>query len=152
MANIRRATGADVGAILAMARDMHAESPRYRGLDFDEEKLFNLAQHLMHTPKAGGVLVAEVEGAVVGMFAFHVDQYFFGHDAFASDVVMYIAPKHRCGSLFPRMVAAFEKWADEFGVKEKLLGVSAGIDTGRAVAVLERLGYVQCATGLMKKA
>ena len=134
-----------------MGAAMHAESPRYRTLDFDEEKLFNLAQYLIVTPSAGGTLVAESQGRIAGMLAFAVGEFYFGKDKYASDVVMYLKPEHRGGSLFPRMVAAFEKWADEFGVKEKQLGVSADIDSERVVAVLLRLGYAKASTGTVKR-
>lgn len=151
MTIIRKGVRSDIPAIIEMARSMHAESPRYRTLGFEAEKINALALHLMLNPGAGGVLVAEKEDKLVGMFAFHVGQHFFSNDTFASDVVMYVRPEHRSGSIFPRLVAAFETWADAYGVKEKLLGVSAEIDSQRVVAVLERMGYAQVATGTMKR-
>lgn len=148
---IRRAVSSDIPAIIGMAQDMHAESPRYRTLGFSAEKVSTLALALIRNGMPGGVLVAEREGWLVGMFAFHVGQHFFGDDTFASDIVMYVSPEHRSGSIFPRMVLAFEAWADEYKVKEKLLGVSAEIDSERVVAVLLRLGYANVATGTMKR-
>lgn len=151
MATIRKANVADIEMILSMARDMHAESPRYRVLGFNESKVGELAFAIISNPQAGGVLVAEKENKLVGMFAFHIGQHFFSDDRFASDIVMYIKPEHRSSSIFPRLVTAFEVWADEHGVKEKLLGVSAGIDSERVVAVLDRMGYTSVATGTMKR-
>lgn len=151
MTTIRRAGRPDIPAIISMARDMHQESPRYRTLGFDAEKISALALHLMLTPGAGGVLVAEKGDKIVGMFAFHVGQHFFSNDTFASDVVMYVRPEHRSGFIFPRMVKAFEAWADEYLVAEKLLGVSAEIDSQQTIAVLERMGYARVATGTMKR-
>jgi len=151
MTVIRRAIRDDIPAIIEMARDMHSESPRYRVLGFEPEKINALALHLMLNKGAGGVLVAEKEGRLVGMFAFHVGQHFFSNDTFASDVVMYVRPEHRGGFVFPRMVRAFEAWADEYLVAEKLLGVSAEIDSQQTIAVLERMGYAQVATGTMKR-
>ena len=116
----------------------------------DAKKVGALALAIIQDPAVGGVLVAEREGTLVGMFAFHVGTHFFGHDTFASDVVMYLKPGSRGGSVFPRLVRAFEEWADEHGVKEKILGVSAGIDHERTVAVLERMGYARTATGTVK--
>ena len=151
MTTIRRATIGDIAPILDMARDMHAESPRYRVLGFNARKVGELALAIIQNPQAGGVLVAEKENTLVGMFAFHIGQHFFSDDTFASDIVMYVKPEQRSSSVFPRLVAAFEAWADEHGVKEKLLGVSAEIDSQRVVAVLERMGYAQVATGTMKR-
>lgn len=151
MTVIRRGNCTDIPAIIGMARDMHQESPRYRTLGFDAEKINALALHLMLNKDAGGVLVAENESGLVGMLAFHVGEHFFSNDRFASDVVMYLRPAARGGSLFPRMVRAFEAWADEYLVSEKMLGVSAGIDSQQVVDVLKRMGYVPVATGTMKK-
>lgn len=151
MATIRKATRSDIPAIIEMARDMHAESPRYSSLQFDAEKINALALALILEPRNGGVLVAEREARVVGMLAFYVTPFFFGSDLLASDLVMYIRPYFRAGTIFPKLVRAFETWADEFGVKEKQLAVSAEIESARTVAVLERLGYAQAATGTMKK-
>ncbi len=151
MTAIRKANPADIPTIIEMARDMHAESPRYHTLGFVVEKINTLALHLISTPGAGGVLVAEKQGKLVGMFAFHINQHFFSNDIFASDIVMYLRPGVRGGSLFPRMVKAFEAWADEYGVKEKLLGVSTGIDSWRTVAALERMGYTPVGIGTMKR-
>lgn len=151
MTVIRKGNCTDIPAIISMARDMHAESPRYRTLGFDAEKINALALGLILNPEAGGVLVAEQNGYLVGMLAFYVSEFFFGGDLLASDLVMYVRPQFRGGSIFPRLVVAFEKWADEFGVKEKQLGVSAGIDSERVVDVLKRMGYAPVAIGTMKK-
>ena len=150
MTTIRRATIGDIAQIIAMAKDMHQESPRYRILGFNANKVGHLALVLIQDSQAGGVLVAEKEAKLVGMLGFHVGKHFFSDDAFASDVVMYLKPENRGSSIFPRLVKAFEAWADEHGVKEKMLGVSAGIDHERTVAVLERMGYARTATGTVK--
>ncbi len=150
MTLIRRATTDDIAPIIAMGADMHAESPRYRVLGFKAHKVGDLAFAIIKNPAVGGVLVAEKENILVGMFAFCISQHFFSDDLFASDIVMYIKPEHRGGSIFPRFVTAFEILADEYGVKEKLLSVSAGIDSERTLAVLKRMGYELAATGAMK--
>lgn len=150
MTIIRRATIGDIATIISMAKDMHAESPRYRVLGFNATKVGHLAVTLIQDSQLGGVLVAEREGTLVGMLGFHVGKHFFSDDTFASDVVMYLRPAARGGSIFPRLVRAFETWADEHGVREKILGVSAGIDHERIVAVLERMGYRRTSTGTVK--
>ncbi len=150
MAVIRHATTDDIAQIIAMGEAMHAESPRYRTLGFKAHKVGDLAFAFIKNPALGGVLVAEKENTLVGMFAFHISEHFFSDDLFASDIVMYIKPEHRGGSIFPRFVAAFEILTDERGVKEKLLGVSTGVDAERTLAVLARLGYLPVETGTMK--
>lgn len=151
MTLIRRATPSDIPAILSMARDMAAESPRYCTMRFNEEKLNSLALSIIRLNSVpGGVIVADQGGALVGMLAFHVGAHFFADNSFASDLVMYIRPEHRRTTIFPRMVIEFERWADEYGVEEKMLGVSAEVDSERTVVVLERMGYRRCAVGTVK--
>jgi len=129
---------------------MHAESPRYSAMEYSEEKIYNLAQTLLNNPQVGGILVAEVDKQVVGMFAFVVSEQFFGPERMASDLAVYLAPEHRGGSLFARLVIAFEKWADELGVARKVVGVSTGLHTEVTVGAFERLGYKGFSTGLEK--
>ena len=148
--NIRKATALDIPALLSMGRAMHAESPRFSPLSYSDVKVYELIDHLFRTPKAGGILVAEHSGEVVGMVVFFVAEHFFGGDKFASDLCVYVTPEYRGGSAFTRLVYAFEKWADDLGVTEKLLGVSTGIHTEQTVRMLERLGYERYCVGLKK--
>src|SRR3990172_4990705 len=149
MATVRRATENDVPFLLAMAPVMHAESPRFRSLDYSEEKVFHLFHWLISSGE-GGLLVAEMEGKIVGMLGFVVGEFFFGRDRYASDLFVYVTPESRGGSAFLRLVKAFEAWANEFGVAEKLLGVSTGIHTERTVRAYEGLGYERFSVGLKK--
>ena len=111
MSTVRRAVLTDIPAILEMARDMHAESPRYRTLGFDADKVCNVAYLLITAALPGGVLVAEDGDRLVGMLAFEVCSFYFSEERLASDLVMYLRPENRGGALFPRMVKAFEDWA-----------------------------------------
>jgi len=151
MTTVRKATHNDVQALLVMGHAMHAESPRFAPLDYSEGKVRRLIFRLLEVPRAGGILVAEAEGKMVGMMAFFVAEHFFGGDMFASDMVFYVAPEHRGGSAFFRLLAAFEAWATDLGAKELVLGTSTGVNHERTVKALEHVGYVQFSTGLLKK-
>lgn len=120
---------------------MHAESPRFREMPYSEEKVYNTAIALLTQEGVGGILVAETNGIIVGMFAFLVGEQFFGPSRYAADLVVYVKPEHRGSSAFPRLVHAFEKWADELGVDEKIMGVSTMVNTRQTTAAYERLGY-----------
>lgn len=150
MAKVRKAEQADIPALLAMGAAMHAESPRFSVMPYSEEKVYNLAVLLLNTPEAGGILIAESGDIIVGMMAFVVGEHFFGPSRYASDLIVYVRPEHRGGSAFFKLITAFEKWADELGVDEKLLGVSTGVHPEQTIAALQRLGYVYFGGSLRK--
>lgn len=134
-----------------MSKDMHAESPRFCDLDYSEEKMRGILQHIIAGKLPGGVLVAECDSVPIGMLGFLVTEHFFGSDKIASDLGVYVAPEHRGSSAFVRLVQAFEEWADTFGVKENSLGVSTGIHAEQTAGFLVRLGYERCGINLLKK-
>lgn len=124
-----------------MGAAMHAESPRFRTMPYSEEKVYNTAMCLLTRQLEGGILVAESGDIIVGMMSFVVGEQFFGPARYASDLVVYVRPEHRGGSAFVKLIRAFERWADEFGVCEKLLGVSTMVHPEKTIAAMERLGY-----------
>lgn len=151
MAEVRRATAADVDALVEMGRAMHAESPRYRDKTFSADKLRQLAAHLSAHPEQGAVLVAAGPDGAVGMFVGILGERWFGTDRYATDLAVYVKPEHRGTSAFLRLVRAAERWAAECGVEEIDLGVSTGTDTEHTVHAYQRLGYTLLATRVVTK-
>lgn len=147
---VRDATQNDIDAVMEMGRAMHAESPHLSGLDYDEAKVLDLIKFLIDNPAAGGVLVAETAGRIVGMVLFVVAEHFFGKDRYAADLCVYLRPENRGGTGFLRLIRAFETRADQMGVSEKLLGISTGVHPERTAAALTRLGYGRASIGLRK--
>lgn len=140
MVRIRSATILDTPALVELGRLMHAESPRFRRFDFDGEKIAQLAVMLIQSPD-GILLVAEVDGELVGMYAGFVSEHFFGHDRFATDYVAFVAPAHRGGTVFIRLLAEFERQAAARGAKEVFPGVSTEVRADRTATLYERRGY-----------
>ncbi len=146
---IRPAQPHDLVQLLEMGRLMHAESPRFRPVPFSTEKAQQLIEQLI---SRGGAFVAEVDGALVGMFGGVVFEHFFSTTKMAADVVLYVTPEYRGGSLAARLVHAFERWAIEAGADELVLGVSTGIEAERTAGLYERLGYERSGISLLKTA
>lgn len=151
MVEVRPAELADVPAVLGLARRMHAESPRYRGRNFDESKVERTLQAVMTGALPGGALVAVSGGTVVGMIAGFVVEQFFGPDKTASDFALYVAPEHRGGSAGVRLVKTFEKLVRALGALDLTLGISAEIDAERVAGLYERLGYRRSGFTLVKE-
>lgn len=133
-----------------MARAMHEESPRYRGMTFSEKKAIAMIDNYASWFSTGGAFVAELDGQRIGMIAGAVTEHFFTEDKFATDFVVYVKPEHRGSSAAVRLIKAFEEWATEQGVKEICLGVSTEVDPERTVCLYERLGYRMSSYSLLK--
>lgn len=140
MDNVRLASHGDVLEIEALARNMREESPYYSTLDYSEKKVRDLICTLI---KLGGALVAERDGIIVGMMGFFVIEHLFGTERIASDVVIYVDPAARGGTLGVRLIRAFESYARAQSADYALLNVSSDIDAERTVQLYQRLGYAK---------
>lgn len=141
---IRQGDRDDIPALIELGGLMHKESPRFRGLDWDEDKLIQLGILLADQ---GGMFVAEKDNKVVGMILGMVTEHFFGRDLVASDLVVYVHPDHRGGTMVVRLLKKFEAWAYATGAKVIVLGVSTEIKADRTGELYKRLGYRS--TGVM---
>lgn len=121
---------------------MHAESPRYRDLEFSEVKLGEIINRFHNTPLHGVILVAVDKRGIAGMFWGYVDEFFFGHDRYAADLLLYVNPDRRKGRVAYRLVKAFEEWAADRSALHIQAGISTGIDNEGYARFYERMGYI----------
>jgi GNAT superfamily N-acetyltransferase len=147
---VRAATLEDIPTLVELGYAMQQESPRFAHLTYAPIKVAQSAKHML-TADNGGVFVVEHEDVVIGMLGGYVLEYFFSHDKFASDLVVYVAPQHRGGSAFVRLIVAFEQWAIAQGVSEIVLGVSTEVEAERTASMYERLGYRRVGLTFIKR-
>tara|TARA_Y100001973_G_scaffold101062_1_gene163377 strand:+ start:162 stop:620 length:459 start_codon:yes stop_codon:yes gene_type:complete len=97
----------------------------------------------VHANPDGVVLVAELDGAVVGFLGgVAVPLWFDPLDRSATELAWWVDPKHRGGSTAARLVRAFEDWAKDRGVARVVLSDVEFEDAAQpAGALIERLGY-----------
>lgn len=144
---IRAATHTDVPDLIELGAMMHAESPRFRRLTFRPDKLEAMARPLMDS---GIVLLAEDRGRVVGMIIGAVIEQFFTDAKTAVDVATYVAPSHRGGPWFVKLIKAFEDKAEDLGAAEITFGISSGVQTERTAQLYEKMGYRRSSVGMVK--
>lgn len=137
---IRHAALEDVPALVALGRDMHDESPRFRGLPYDETQVTYVGRNLIEN-EDGLVLVAEHDGQLAGMLAGVAVQHFFCAEFYATDLVFYVVPEHRGSSAAFRLLAQWRTHWRSRGVTELVLGVSTEVHPERTMRLYERLGY-----------
>lgn len=140
---IRRATTADAQAMIDMGRALALESPKYRGMEFDEAKLMAFGERINSAlmSRLACSFIAERAGKAVGMMVVAMAERFFGGDLYVTDVTLYVKPEHRGGLAFARLVQAAETWARDRGVRDACFGVSTEVDAERTVHAYQRMGY-----------
>ena len=144
---IRQGDMDDVPTLIGLGRMMHMESPRFRGMDYNEEKLIQLGANLV---AQGGIFLAEKDGKAIGMMLGMVTEHFFGHDLMACDLAVYVHPDHRGGTLAVRLIKKFEAWAFSMGAKVIHVGVSTEVNADRTGELYKRLGYRMTGTLAVK--
>lgn len=148
--NLRRITKYDRAHLMAMAQNMHDESPRYKDKQYAEAKVSLLIDMFLNSPLAAAWVI-EHNGEVAGMLAIVLGEYFFGHDKYVTDVITYLRPEHRRGGAFPKMVKTAEDWCIEQGVMEFDPAVSFGAEMPAIIGAYEKLGYKIVSYGLRKE-
>jgi len=134
---IRHATLKDIPALIELGKVMHAES-RYRVLPYLPSRVERTLLALM--AGAGVVLVAEVDGEIVGGFMGTCAEHFFSSAKVAGDLAIFVAPDYRGGLLGARLIKTFVDWAKEQGAKIIDTSVTTGVMTPKTEALFARLG------------
>ncbi len=136
---LRIATLSDLDQIVSLGRLMHAESS-FSTMDYDEPRFINTVTGLIDSGQF--VVVAEINGAIVGGMIGICTQSWFGREMIANDMALFIHPNHRGGFIVIRLIKAFVQWARLAGAKQIRPGVSTGNKTTQHI--YEKLGFVNC--------
>jgi GNAT superfamily N-acetyltransferase len=138
---MRHATQADIPAMVALGEQMHAESPYYRGLAWDGEKVAATIANLLAIPH-GFARVVEGEGGQIvgGMLAMAVPHW-CSQDLVACDLALFVAQNRRGGLAASRLLGEYRAWAADLGCKLVQFGVMTGVQVEQTVALCERLGW-----------
>lgn len=141
MTKVRLATLEDVPAIVALGAVMHAESPRFSRFPYSPEKVADVTASMLFNTKSIVIVAEHPEDGLVAMFGGFVAEHYFSTAKYASDAAMFVHPKHRGGSVFPRVLKTFEEWAISQGAIEISPGISTEVDADRTLRLYERFGY-----------
>lgn len=126
--------------VLVLAREMHEESIVHRHIPLNEEKLIGQLKFSAQNPDVF-VKLAVRNGEVLGGFFGVISTIYFSDERAAKDMAWFVK-KGRRGSLAAvLLVAAFEAWGRQRGVKYFMLGQSTGVEVETTAALYEKLGY-----------
>jgi hypothetical protein len=138
--------------VLALAHEMHAESVTHNNLPLNEEKLLQQLALSMTMQDTVYVRLAVLEGAVLGGFFGVISTTFFSDQPACKDMVWFVA-KNRRGSLAAvKLLADFEQWGLDRGVRDFYLGQSTGVAMETTMKLYERLGYTMVGFNTYKRA
>jgi len=137
---IRKATLADIDAMIEAGAAMHAESPRFQRMTYAPSKVRNMLTSLIDSPR-GFVMVAEhgavLEGGMVGAASEH-----WACDALvAFDIALFVLPDRRGGIAAARLLKAFAAWCKEQGAVIATAGISTQVHPDQSGALYRALGF-----------
>lgn len=146
---IRHAEKTDLDDLVELGRRMHAES-NYTPLVYSEF-VYRRNLELLLGSERGCVLVAELQGELIGVYVGVVGDAFFSTDRIAQDLLLYVEPEHRGGMTAMRLIKAFENWAWQQGAAQIRPGISVGGDYTTAARLYEAAGFDVCGYTFVKK-
>lgn len=137
--------------VLALAREMHAESLFHCGIAMEDAKV---AQQLEAAAKQENTYfrVCVRSGEVLGGFLGTVTSIFFSDEKVAKDIAWFVAKSRRGSAAAVMLVRDFEAWAKQRGAKHFVLGQSTGVHIDTTTALYEHLGYTIMGMNTIKAA
>lgn len=132
---------ADVAAMVALGRELHAES-WFRTLPLDDVRMVEIGRRSL-TKGNPGLIMAERGGELVGMAVVMLGEYFFSPARTATVQLLYVAPKARGGPAAIKLLRAMRRWAATNGAHDLHLNVTTGIETARTDRFLRKIGFRQ---------
>lgn len=138
--------------VLELAREMHAESVSQRNFPLDEAKLLQQLGLSQTNPDTIYVRLAVLGDAVLGGFFGIISTTFFSQAPACKDMVWFVR-KDRRGSLAAlKLVADFEQWGLDRGVRDFYLGQTTGVRIEATMKLYEHLGYEVVGVNTYKRA
>ena len=135
---IRPATLEDVPTIVAMARQFYPETHYVNWCDMDDGTVADLAANLAENHV---MLVAELDGRIVGMVGLFIGPFLFNRDRLgAYEVVWWVAPEARGSRVAASLLTAIEAPSRDKGAS-RIQMVHMPNSPPQAAALYERFGY-----------
>ena len=114
-----------------------AESAEFRAVGFDREHMLACFRN-----PAVRCLAALSDGVLVGLLIFGESSPWYNPAVREwTDLFVWVDPDYRGGSVFPRLVTAFENAAKMAGVKRLSLSQSSGINVEKTAELYAKMGY-----------
>lgn len=137
---IRKARVDDIAPLIEVLERLHRESS-FREVEFDRGVLDAFLQRAVVEPTVV-CLIGGRSDAVEAVYLGYVSAYFFSREKAAWDLLFYVIPERRGGSMARRLFEAAKDWANAQGARRFHLSVSTGIEPQKTGRFLEKLGML----------
>lgn len=127
--------------ILQLAHEMHAESPNYAEVPFNDAKFIQQCELSLTMQDNVYLRLALTDGEVIGGFFGVIGGSFFSDEISCKDLAWFITKSRRGSIAALRLVADFEQWGLDRGVRKFYLGESTGVNMEATAKLYEHLGY-----------
>jgi len=141
MSKVRLCTSEDFGPMLELAHLMHQESPVYRDLPLERDKLLDLAHTSLSFPDLATLLVVASNGQITGMLGAVAATEYFGPAITTCDLFLYVHPEQRGSSAALRLIKTYQKWAEDIGAIRINLGITTGLFLNETGRLYEAAGF-----------
>lgn len=125
---------ADVPWMVAISENMWHES-RYHRTTYDAGKVEALIHFLIDDPH--GIVLVTRHGMLFGAVA----EYWYGHDLYAAEYVIYVEPEWRRGGEAVALVTGYVDRARSLGCRDIHIEASTGVDTDKTDRFFQRMGF-----------
>ncbi len=149
--DIRQAREADMAAILRMGREFHDQSSFAGMAEYDAGSFERTVGLLMSEHVAGVLLIANYDGAVVGMAGCALFPFFFNVNVtLAQELFWYVQPEHRKGA-GAALLDGLEIEAGRRGAVAMISAAIAGLRDDAIARVYVRRGYEPAENTFIKR-
>jgi len=145
---IRVATEADIDPLLVMSRHFVQFAPHARMMGATDESMTKAIRFVLDQ---GQIFLAEVDGKIVGMLmAVIFPIWFVPQSRCAMELVWWVEPEHRGGTIAIRMVKAFEEWGRMQGATMATMGDFVVDGQPPVGDMIMRMGYMPSERAFVK--
>lgn len=144
---LRLATEDDIPKIVFFAKTFHGAS-QYSAEEFDEEKVAQLAQHILSDKHKGVVIFYVENGIEVGCLAGTLVEVLFSKELVAAELMWWVDPQYRSRKSLA-LKEAFEFWGKRVGAK--YIQMSNPAANPKVARYYERTGYAPFESSFLKR-
>lgn len=146
---IRDAQQNEILRYIALGEEMHKESPHFRDMSFDPDKVGNIFANAIANIHGDWFfkIIADKDNNVIGGFLGFICEQWFGHERVAQDLALFVSQegRNKAGLDSVRVLKQFVKWAKERGCMDKNIhvGVTTGVKDDELVKLYKMAGFTE---------
>jgi len=135
---------------LKMGFGFWTETPVYNKYEWDNESCYNLLIDTIENDNMCGYLVYD-DDLICGMILGYVNKLYFSKEKCLYENLLYVIPEKRGSSAAYKLVKSWEKFGQDKGARDVWAGVSTGINSKKAKAFYNKLGFEDISYGMRKE-